>query len=282
MIEMDFNKIMISNIMANLLGKAYTKDEIEENLVRHMILNSLRGLKGKFSEYGDVVVAYDSGPSWRKQVFPYYKANRKKAQEASVIDWHKLFEFLNKIKAELKVVLPYKVIEVANAEADDIIGHLAKLVGNYEPVMIISGDKDFIQLHGKNVKQYDPVRKRDIKNPDGALAYLQRHILAGDSGDGIPNVLSDDDAFVNPDKRQKPLTKKKYKLLIDNNGNINEQVNRNCARNKQLIDLTFTPENIKIKIKEEFEAEHTRDRQILLKYLMKNDCRYLVENIGDF
>ena len=283
MIILDFQQVAISNIMVHLVTKTINKGEMDEELVRHMILNSIRSINNKFKEeYGNLVIAYDSRHSWRKKVFPYYKANRKNAQDKSPVDWIKLFDYFNRIKPELKQVLPYKVIEVEGAEADDIIGCLVKHVSNYEPVMIVSGDKDFIQLQGDNVKQYDPVQKKAVKNKLPPQEFLFEHIMRGDAGDGIPNVLSDDDAFVNPNKRQKPLTGKKMKMLSQSFDPVSDEINRNVVRNEQLIDLTKTPESLIIQIMDNYANSTTGNGQTLYKYLFNKNCKNLLQSIGDF
>jgi 5'-3' exonuclease len=198
----------------------HTNAQLEENMVRHMVLNAIRSFNQKFShEYGEIVVACDNTNNWRKKEFPYYKANRKKNQEKSELDWKGIFDCLGKIRQELKDYFPYRVIDVECAEADDIIAALVHTRGkivssaNNEKILILSGDKDFIQLHVySNVRQYDPVRKKFIEHNDPER-YLKEHILKGDSGDGVPNVLSGDDCFV-IGQRQKPLTTKKIEAIL--------------------------------------------------------------------
>jgi 5'-3' exonuclease len=203
MIIVDFNQVMISSLMAQLGN--HTNIPIEEGLFRHMVLNSIRSYKQKFSqEYGEIVIACDDKNYWRKQLFPYYKANRKKHRDSSELDWTTIFNCFNKIKQELKDNFPYRVIQVETAEADDIIATLAGY--DQQDTLILSGDKDFIQLHNDTIKQYDPVKKKFIKH-DNPVGYLYEHILKGDAGDGIPNILSDDDVFVVEGKRQNLLHK---------------------------------------------------------------------------
>lgn len=288
MLILDFHQVMISNIMVNLTTNR--KNEIEEDLVRHMILNSVRNINTKFKEeYGKLVVAYDSKKSWRKGVFPYYKANRKKAQKESPVDWIKLFDFFGRIKPELKDVLPYKVIEVEGCEADDIIATLTRFARDNEKVLIVSGDKDFIQLHGENVQQYDPVKKTHIKTPEWPALFLFEHIVRGDSGDGIPNILSDDDTFVVEGKRQTPVTKKKIDSIQafwwrqNPRYGIEDCIHyRNWKRNEQLIDLAKTPEELIIKVMEEYANFPQRDKRSLYNYLVRNKCNNLLEAINDF
>lgn len=285
MIIVDLNQVMLSNLMMQLGN--HTNAQIEENMVRHMILNSIRSYRSKFSnEYGELVIACDNTNYWRRKVFPYYKANRKKNQEKSDLDWKAIFECLNKIRKELKEFFPYRVIDIESAEADDIIGTLVNEFGSTmnagEPILILSGDKDFIQLQTySNVTQYDPVRKKFITHND-PKQYLQEHIMKGDSGDGVPNILSSDNCFVVGD-RQKPLTAKRMEqfLKVDPK-NFETSIARNYFRNAQLIDLSFTPKEIKEKVMEAYNAQTNKDRSKLMNYFITNKLRNLTEHIGEF
>lgn len=284
MIIVDLNQVMLSNLLMQLGN--HTNAQIEENMVRHMILNSLRSYKVKFgADYGEMVIACDNTNYWRKQIFPYYKANRKKNQEKSEMDWKAIFECMNKIRAELKEYFPYRVIDIESAEADDIIGTLVKNFGNEvggEPILILSGDKDFIQLHiYGNVKQYDPTRKKWVthNNPE---EFLKEHIMKGDSGDGVPNILSADNTFV-LGERQRPLTAKKMeKYLRMNPTEMENVIARNYFRNAQLIDLNYIPDDIRTKVMESYQSQANKDRSKLMNYFVVNKLRNLTEHIGEF
>jgi hypothetical protein len=282
MIIVDLNQVMLSNLMVQIGN--HTNAKIEENMVRHMVLNSLRSYKAKFSEqYGELVIACDNTNYWRKQMFPYYKANRKKNRDSSELDWKAIFECLNKIRAELKEYFPYRVIDIESAEADDIIATLVKNAPAEDKVLILSGDKDFIQLHKySHVKQYDPVRKKFISH-ETPERYLAEHILKGDSGDGIPNVLSSDNCFVVGD-RQKPLTQKKIDALIELglDGKFDHSLARNYMRNKHLIDLSMIPEEVKGKILESYENQKGKNRDKMFNYFIANKLKNLMESIGEF
>jgi hypothetical protein len=276
---------MLSNLLMQLGN--HTNAQIEENMVRHMILNSLRSYRTKFgSDFGELVIACDNTNYWRRKMFPYYKANRKKSQEASDLDWRAIFECLNKIRAELKEFFPYRVVDIESAEADDIIGTLVNEYGSElntgEPILIMSGDKDFIQLHKyANVKQYDPTRKKWVVHND-PNHYLKEHILKGDAGDGVPNILSSDNCFV-VGERQRPMTAKKMEHYLKLSPNEMETaIARNYMRNKQLIDLDETPGEIQTKVLESYHAQDKKDRSKLMNYFIANKLRNLIENIGDF
>ena len=284
MIIVDLNQVMLSNLMVQLGN--HTNAQLEENMVRHMVLNALRSYKAKFADkYGEMVIACDNKNYWRKQLFPYYKANRKKNIEQSELNWASIFECMNKIRAELKEFFPYRVIDIESAEADDIIATLVKEFSEFpaQEILILSGDKDFIQLHvNGNVKQYDPVRKKFITHPNPQL-YLKEHVLRGDAGDGVPNVLSSDNCFV-VGERQKPLTQKKMDALIDLglDGKLDHDLFRNYMRNKQLIDLAHVPAELEKKILESYYEQENKGRDKLFNYFIVNKLKNLMEHVGEF
>lgn len=284
MILLDLNQVMISNIMMQIGN--HTNAVIEEDLVRHMVLNTIRSLNTKYKEeYGELIIVTDDRKYWRREVFEQYKANRKKTREESDIDWSAIFNSLNKIKEELKQYFPYRVIQVERAEADDIIATLVFKYGNElnmgERILILSADKDFIQLHCYgNVKQYDPIRKKFIQHED-PVRYLREHVLKGDSGDGIPNVLSADNCIVDS-IRQTKLTQKKIDELLSPDSEPTEQIKRNIARNKTLIDLNSIPLPIRKNIEEEYEKQSGKDRSKLFNYFVHHRLKNLMENINEF
>ena len=274
------NQIALANLMMNM--KMNNNKTIDENMVRHMILNSIRMYrKEHHNEYGEVVLTWDSKHSWRRDYFPEYKASRRKGREESDLDWEDIFGTLNKIRNEIKQNFPYKYLEVFGAEADDIIGFLCEENKN-EKIMIISGDKDFIQLQKyPNVKQWSPITKKDV-NGFNPTTYLKEHILRGDTSDGVPNVLSPDNTFTDG-LRQRPLSRKKIQSwLIGGGSNWNDEVKRNFQRNSTLIDLSRTPEELKNQIRLEYNNAPHGDRSKLLNYFMQNKLKELTENIGEF
>jgi 5'-3' exonuclease len=280
MIVIDMNQIALANLMMNM--KMNNNKTIDENMVRHMILNSIRMYrKEHHNEYGEVVLTWDSKHSWRRDYFPEYKASRRKGREESDLDWEDIFGTLNKIRNEIKQNFPYKYLEVFGAEADDIIGFLCEENKN-EKIMIISGDKDFIQLQKyPNVTQWSPITKKQVNGFDPTI-YLKEHILKGDTSDGVPNILSPDNTFVDG-LRQRPLSRKKIQSwLLGGGSDWNDEVKRNFQRNSTLIDLSKTPEELKNQIRLEYNNAPHGDRSKLLNYFMKNKLKELTENIGEF
>ena len=289
MIIVDLNQIMISNLMVQINGK--NAETLSEDLVRHMVLNSLRAHNKKFrKEYGEMVIACDSGNVWRKQIFPNYKAGRKANREKSEHDWDAIFNTLAAIKNEIKTFMPYKVIEVESCEADDIIATLIKKVKNMiipehkKKILILSGDKDFIQLHGPNVRQYNPVLNKFVGKGEDPVIYIREHILKGDRSDGIPNVLSDDNVFIEG-RRQKPLSKKKLNNWVNDvffYTNFTEEEEKNYSRNRKLIDLSCIPQDIEDKINNEFNDVKAASRDKILGYFINKKLKTLIEVIDEF
>jgi hypothetical protein len=283
MIIIDYSQISIASFYSQ------PGAELSEDFLRHMILNSIRMYSHKYKgEYGQIVIACDGGASWRKRVFPQYKAHRKKAREDSGMDWNLFFEYLNTIREEIKANFPYKVVHIPHIEADDVIATLVKETqefGKAEPVMIISSDKDFVQLHKyKNVKQFSPIQKKMVADANPHL-YLFEHIIRGDSGDGIPNVLSADNTFVDG-LRQTPVTKKKIDAWLagaeDLQKVMDTETYRNYQRNKLLIDLDQIPKEHTESIINNFENQEVAPRARILDYLIKKRCKMLVESVQEF
>lgn len=281
MIILDLSQVMIANYMAQVGNHAGAK--FDEGLFRHMVLNSIRSYRVKFGiNFGELVIACDDKKPWRKEVFPQYKANRKKAREESGVDWSIIFNTLNKIKLEIKEYFSYRVIQVEGAEADDIIG---ALVNSFDDrILILSGDKDFKQLQKyPRVEQFDPVRKKSFieTDPDRQLKEL---IIKGDAGDGVPNVLSSADSLVDG-TRQKKIMKKKLDIWLSKSFEeleADEEIGTNFIRNRQLIDLSYTPVELTNRILDEFNQQANKPRDKMFNYMINNKMKMLIEHINEF
>jgi 5'-3' exonuclease len=281
MILVDLNQVLLAGLMAQIANQ---KGKLDEHLIRHMVLNIIRThVKNFKAEYGEVVLCCDNRKYWRKEYFPFYKANRKKTRDKSDLDWHLIFDMLSKFKAELKENFPYKVIDVEGAEADDIIGTLVPRQAAHEKILILSSDGDFLQLqmYGNNVKQYNPSQKKYVKSED-ALLELKEKIIRGDKGDGIPNIFSPSDCFVR-DLRQKPITQKIIeKYLNESPDKWNDELAlTGFSRNETLIDLRFIPTEIKTKIINTYE-ETKPAKGKLLNYFIEHKLKNLMEVIEEF
>ena len=278
MILIDFTQTVIAGLMAQLKSN---DNEINESMLRHMILNSLRNYQKRYGpDYGQIVLCTDASDPWRREFFPLYKANRKKSREADDKDWKLIFDTLHEVKMEIKENFPYKYMYVENCEADDIIAILTKHAT--EDVMIVSGDKDFIQLHKyNNVRQYSPITKKHVNGVD-PVVYIKEHVLKGDRSDGIPNVLSPDHTFTD-ELRQRPLTSKRIEsILAQEIDELDDEVKRNYQRNNKLINLDNVPEELEEKILDDFNVATCGDRSKLLNYFIDKRLKSLTEQIGDF
>ena len=285
MVLVDFNGLAIGSIM----GQLNRGEELSTNLVKHIILNNLRMYRKKYpeGEYNKIIICCDS-PSWRKDVYPEYKANRKTARAKDKHDWPMIFDLIDETLNDIRTNFPYAVIKIDKAEADDIIGALTKHQADkvlHGPVVIISADKDFIQLQKYGlVTQWSPLFDKLVVD-NTPSKYLFDHILKGDSSDGVPNVLSNDDVFITH-TRQHPMTKKKLAAYWDSRDNLKDvmpqHVFRNYMRNREMIDLERTPENIKQESISQYENYKYPDKSNILNYLIENRMKMLVELAGEF
>lgn len=282
MILVDFSGICLATILIN--------KENDERMIRHMTLNSLRMYNQKFKEnYGQMVLACDGPNNWRKEYFPQYKGNRRKSREQSTFDWNEAFRILNSLREEIRDNFPYKVIHMDGCEADDIIGTLvenSQEFGNFEPIMIVSADGDFKQLQKyDNVSQWSPLTKKLVEEGH-PRQNLKLKILQGDTGDGVPNVLSDDDTLVEG-RRQNPLSKKKKEAILQDlsDGELLYAASwyRNYCRNETLIDLSKTPSSLKQNIINNFmEQDPWGNKGKVFPYLVSKKMNRLIESVTEF
>jgi hypothetical protein len=262
------------------------KETVDENLVRHMILTSILSVKKRFSgEYGNIVLCCDNKNFWRKEIYPYYKASRKKSREDSGYDWNLIFNTITEVKNDLREHFPYKILEIAHAEADDIIGVLTRHFSPREKILIISSDKDFKQLQRYNgVTQYSPILKKFIETSE-PYKYIREHTIRGDRGDGIPNFLSPDDVFVTG-KRQKSISKNNIDEWLDLDRRPEDfcdaNMLKNYRRNEQLVDLTFIPEEIENKILQEHQKLPIGNMKKVFDYFIKNKMILLMDELSEF
>ena len=272
----DFSQVFIGSYMT-----ASKFVSVDMDVIRPAVLNTLRMYRTKFvAEFGELILCCDDRKTWRKEIFPNYKASRKKTRAATSIDWDNLYECLNVLKEELTEWFPYKLVQVEKAEADDIIAVLVGLIN--ERNLILSSDKDFVQLHQFNVRQYSPMQKKFVEGD--AKWNLHEKIIKGDVGDGVPNIMSDDNVFVDEGRRQKPITKKKVDAWyeLDPDMYCSSEMLRNYNRNKQLVDLGEVPESIRINITKQFETVAVGDRKRLLTYFINHRLKNLTESLSEF
>ena len=279
MILMDFSSLIMSSIMVQIKDMDGNPD-----LIRHMVFNMVRRYNLEHrDEFGETIICFDSKNNWRKDTFPQYKANRKKGREESTIDWSMIYDVIGQVKDELREYSPYRCIEIERCEADDIIGTICEKHMSPEPILIISPDRDFVQLQRyPNVKQFSNIQKKWVEPKEGtALDDLALKILQGDGGDGVPNVLSDD-LTLTEGRRQGVLSKKKKLALLEDPQALGTSVARQYIRNKRMIDLTSTPDDLKEKIVEVFDSKPKGSVMRLMTLFTKNRMKLMTEALQDF
>ena len=278
-----------------------TESEVK-NLIRHVTLSTLKSYKKKYGkEYGELVVCCDGRKYWRRDVFEHYKAGRKKMRDNSDLDWHLIFDTLNEMRQEIAEHFPWRVMHVDRAEADDIIAVLTEWVQNNdlmkvglteEPqkILILSSDKDFKQLQlapfsSGNVRQWSPMQKKYIQaSKQEIIDFTVEHIVKGDTGDGIPNILSKDDVFVTGN-RQTPVSAKRLAEFFEKGiaACRNDEERRNWSRNAKLVAFDNIPEEVKKSIIDAYISSNPKgDKMTVMNYLMEHRCRLLLDEIEDF
>lgn len=290
MILIDYSQVSLANILSFKRELMSGDPKVTTDLIRHATLSTIKSYKKKYGQdYGDVVVCCDGRNYWRRQYFEHYKASRKKNREASDLDWKMIFDTLGTIRDEIKENFPYKVMHLDQCEADDIIAVLTQQTQEFgfnENVMIVSSDKDFKQLHKfGNVKQYSPLLRKMItaKKSEIHENYIT-HIVKGDTGDGIPNILSKDDCFVTS-TRQTPVSAKRLAEFMENGIDAcrSDEEKRNWQRNQVLVNFEMIPEDIKKTILDSYLSSKPKgDKMMIMNYLIANRCRLLLDEIEEF
>ena len=297
MILIDYSQVALAAILTFQRELKGTESEVK-NLIRHVTLSTIKSYKKKYGkEYGDLVICCDGRKYWRKEFFEFYKGMRKSNREKSDLDWGLIFDTLSEMRMDLATHFPYKVIHIDRAEADDVIAVLTKyaqenelvqegLVEESQKILILSSDKDFKQLQlYPNVKQWSPMQKKYVTATQREIIeYKIEHIVKGDAGDGIPNILSKDDVFMKGE-RQKPMSAKRLQEFFEN-GFIackNDEERRNWQRNSVLVDFDHIPEDVsKVIVETYINNKPTGDKMAIMNYLIEHKCRLLLDELEDF
>ena len=279
MILLDYSSVTISSLMTRI-------DEFEEDLelLRHQIFNIIRLYNVRFrSEFGEMILCMDAANNWRRDRYPFYKANRRKSRSNSVYDWDKIYSVLNKVRDEMTTISPFRCLHIDRCEADDVIAALIEKKRPEEPVLIISPDRDFIQLQKySNVKQFSNLQKKWIKPTISAEYDLKEKILKGDMGDGVPNVMSDDNVILEESLRQTPLRKAKFESLMNDPESLGTSIARRIIRNRDLIDLARTPIELKNQITSRLLDKNEGSINSLMNLFTKYKMKMLLEALPDF
>jgi hypothetical protein len=297
MILVDYSQVSLAAILTFQRELKGNEAEVK-NLIRHVTLSTIKSYKKKYGkDFGQIVICCDGRKYWRKEVFEHYKASRKKNRDASDLDWKLIFDTLSEMREDLAKYFPYKVVHVERAEADDVIAVLSKwaqeneltqvgLVEEAQKVLILSSDKDFKQLQlNWDVKQWSPMQKKYVTGSKKEITeWMTEHIAKGDSGDGIPNVLSTDDVFVKGE-RQKVMSAKRLEEFLDKGKDAcrNDDERRNWDRNKRLVDFSYIPEDVEKEIVDAYlSSKPNGDKMTIMNYLIANKCRLLLDELEDF
>jgi hypothetical protein len=304
MIITDLSQIISATIyMGDAASCVKNPSKDSTNIVKHSVFNSIRhNYNTHKAKYGKMILACDSG-SWRYDVFPEYKYQRKvkRAADTSGIDWAYVNEIKTEIYTDLEKYFPFPLIKLPRCEGDDIIGVLTKylsiqpgeedIFGNIdkENILIISSDRDNYQLHqlGKHVKQWSPMDKKLVGPKTPARIALIEKIVKGDSGDGVPSIKSSNKTFVDG-IRQKPISEKYLQTFYSNNNPIEacltEDEKINYLRNEQLVSYDKIPEDIQeaILLCYNEQTQKTHSKPGLMNYLTQNRMVNLLGQIHDF
>jgi hypothetical protein len=297
MILVDYSQVALAAILTFQRELKGTESEVK-NLIRHVTLSTIKSYKKKYGkEYGELVICCDGRKYWRKEFFEQYKGMRKSNRDKSDLDWKLIFDTLSEMREDIAKHFPWRVIHVDRAEADDIIAVMSKwlqenqlvqegLVEETQKVLILSSDKDFKQLQlYPTVKQWSPMQKKYITASKQEIRdFMIEHIVKGDTGDGVPNILSKDDVFM-IGERQKPMSAKRLAEFIDKGFDAckNDDERRNWHRNATLVDFQFIPEDVQKSIVDTYLSNKPNgDKMTVMNYLMEHRCRLLLEELEDF
>ena len=279
MILLDYSSIAMSSLMVQL-----DKYDDEPEMIRHMIFNILRKWNVTHrDEFGEMIVCFDSKNNWRREVFPEYKASRRKTRKNSVHDWETIFKRLDEVHQEVKEYSPFRTIQVERCEADDIIGTLCEKHMTPDPILIVSPDTDFIQLQRyPNVRQFSNLQKKWLEPKVDPITDLEEKVLRGDTGDGVPNVMSDDNVLIEEGLRQTPLNKRKMAQLLEDPESLGTTIARRIIRNRKMIDLRRTPDDLKDEIMTRFQDPPKGSVNRLMTLFAKNQMKMMIESLSDF
>lgn len=314
MILIDYNQIALAAI-SHFHDELKAADiEKARGICRHAIIASLLSYKKKFKrDYGNLVITADYGDYWRKDIFPNYKAGRKKNRESSDLPWDKIFECLNSTREEIKEFFPWKVVHVPRCEADDVIAILCYYMQENEfsvngifdepqSSVIVASDGDDVQLTKlENIRQWCPLKKSFIPqlSKTDLKKYIIDHVIKGDTSDGVPNIFMHEDFFVNrkEGERQKPVTQKILDLFFEHGeGALNmlpydkketpegyavmvKEVERRYHQNSKLVLFDNIPEQYRKDIVEHYIQPTTGSVDKVRKYFIKNRCNLLMQEL---
>lgn len=278
MILIDSKQIFYS--VYHQLNSRFPGMPIDSDAMRPMVIEILQAFKKAHQgDFGDLVIAVDSkGTPWRTEINPYYR-NRRRSNLRKDLNTNVVSASYRQIVAEFDKFLPVPVINIPTAEADDIIAVLATEF-SFEPNLIISSDHDFEQLlHIDGLSLFKPKRysaedvyhgvmynaprkyksnQMSYETVTKAQAEIIRltHVIKGDSGDDVCNILSPPDSLATG-TRQKTISAKKLAALMEEcvEGFSDHSIQERFDSNLVMVDMTKIPENIKNAILHEYNNQ---------------------------
>ena len=282
--------IDLSQIAMSIVSETFNpRDIITEIDVETVIFNTIRTNVRRFKDkYPDIVICIDSKEKyWRCDYSYYYKGTRKANRSKTGLDYETIFAGLANTIESLRKFFPYKVIEVSRIEADDIIGYLSKSLCQTRPVMIVSADGDFTQLHNKNVKQYSPILKKQIGHKHGSGRNdLLMKIIKGDRKDCVSNIKSASDHLLvnaNNSINQTAIRAKWLEeCMADPESVCTPEEYKRFKENEKLLNLKLTPEEYTVKIQEEYQKMPKGNKPAIYNFFMRKSMIYLIDKVDEF
>lgn len=279
---------------ATMMHTVKEGEKITTSFMRHLILSTLKHnvLKFRKDGYEDVIICVDNAmPSyWRREEAYYYKKNRAKGREESSWDWEGYFLGLRTVIDEFKKYMPYTIIDVPKAEADDGIAVLTqKLSLEGRKIMIISSDGDFTQLHKyPNVSQYSPMQKKLVKSKTGSPALdLMTKVIKGDGKDNVASIKVRSDFLYTKieGERMPPIKAKFVEECLDSDDItklLSESEYKRFLENRLLIDFDYIREDIKNAILDLYNNYKVPGKNKIYSYFVKSGLSKLMKDIGQF
>lgn len=303
-ILVDLSQIVMSGVITQLADDLERPNVEADSLIKHMVYTMLLGLKQKFGkEYGEMILCADSNKYWRREYFQWYKGHRKHAKEKAKIDWKVVYAALDALIVDLSEYFPYKVIEVENCEADDIIACLTHYYqeneldegglfgGSPKRIMICSSDGDFIQLQKySNVAQWNNQHKKMVSSSNPKRDLLEK-IASGDSGDNIPNVITENvwsqHRAENLEVKLRATPMKSARLEefseLGEKACKTDEERANYARNDMLINFDNIPSHVYDSIINTYATYKKKGNTTkLMSYFTKNRMKVLFGDVASF
>lgn len=263
----------------------------------HVIFGVLRAIKAALVQFktDSAVIVWDGTPTVRTQIYNGYKAKRKQAREEHTPEEELSYKMFKRQMQDLKNILScfgvHQYFE-EKTEADDVISVLAQSLGQ---VVILSEDKDFIQLVSKSVTLHRPMTKltytadnfQELTKKANPKQYLNFRVLNGDDSDEIPPVpgfggkegkrahqLIDEHHSVEAILAHKELNKGKVMEGLFNSKDI-------IIRNFLLMDLKHSFDYLHRPVKEDMILGEFNEAQIK-STLMKYEFFSLLSGLREF